>query len=252
MSALIEATGMTVKAGAKVLLEGVDLRAQAGEIQALVGPNGAGKTTLLKALLGLIPHEGQAWVSGTPMAGMSVEQRAQKVAYVPQFTLLTARVSGWDVVAQGRFAHGGAGGKDREIVQRALIDTDCEGLADRPFAVCSGGERSRLLLARALATEAPLLLLDEPTASLDMAHALHLYGLLKKLTAKGKGIVVVQHQLSEALRWSDKVLVLNHGKLVASGSTHQVMTPTLIEEVFGLQVRHDGIAFDLVEGGDAS
>lgn len=252
MPAQLEAKGVSVRVGQKTLLDRVDLKAEAGQVLALVGPNGAGKTTLLKALLGLRPHTGTVQVCGRPLAALSTTERARQIAYVPQSTLLTARVTGRDVVAQGRFAHGEAHPNHQQAIDRALKDTDCQGLGNRPFAVCSGGERSRLLLARALATEAPLLLLDEPTASLDLAHGLHLHSLLRQLAAAGKTIVIVQHQLADALRWSDSVLVLKNGQHVASGATKAVLTAALIEEVFGLRLRHDGIAFDLAQVNDAN
>ena len=248
MAALLEAQGISVQVGAKTLLNEVDLSAESGELLSLIGPNGAGKTTLLKSLLGLIPHRGEVLINGQSLAVMTPQERARQAAYVPQFTLLSARLSGRDVVAQGRFAHRGQGFSQRDhsaVVDRALADTDCSELSERPFAVCSGGERSRLLLARALATEAPLLLLDEPTASLDLAHALHLYALLRRLAQQGKGIVMVQHQLSDALRWSDRTLVLHRG-VVAAGATKTVLTEELMQKVFGLRMRHEGLEFDLV------
>ena len=245
MASLLESQNISVTVRNNLLLDSINLKAEAGQILSLVGPNGAGKTTLLKALLGLIPHQGTVRVLGQPLKEMSFLERACQVAYVPQFTLLTARLTGREVVAQGRFAHDGNGYNETQIIDQALKDTDCETLADRPFGVCSGGERARLLLARALATEAPLLLLDEPTASLDQAHTLHLYELLKKLIANGKGIVLVQHQLAEALRWSDKVFVLNKGRQVICGTTTKVLTPLLIQEIFGLNIHYDGITFEL-------
>lgn len=252
MTALLDAQGISVHAGSKALVTEVDVTVEAGQIVALVGPNGAGKTTLLKALLGLIAHQGSTRVNGQLLSSLTPEQRAQQVAYVPQMSLLTARVTGRDVVAQGRFAHRGQGSDDKHAIAQALAETDCEELADRPFSVCSGGERARLLLARALATGAPLLLLDEPTASLDIAHALQLFQLLRRLADAGKGMVVVQHQLSDALRWSDQAVVLNQGRRVAAGPTSEVLTPSLIKEVFGLHMRHDGVAFDLIGAKNAT
>lgn len=246
MSPLLEAQGISVHVGQKTLVDNVDLTAHAGQILSLIGPNGAGKTTLLKSILDLIPHQGLVRVADRQLSTLSLDERARQVAYVPQFTLLTARLSGRDVVAQGRFAHRGLATNNAAVIDQALRQTDCADLADRPFAVCSGGERARLLLARAIATEAPLLLLDEPTAALDLAHALHLYALLRRLADSGKGIVMVQHQLADALRWSDQVLVLKDGQRVAAGITAEVLNEHLVQDVFGLRMRRDGLAFDLV------
>ena len=245
MSPLLEAQGISVQVGQKTLVDKVDLTAHAGQILSLIGPNGAGKTTLLKSILDLIPHQGLVRVADRQLSTLSLDERARRVAYVPQFTLLTARLSGRDVVAQGRFAHRGLATNNAAVIDQALRQTDCADLADRPFAVCSGGERARLLLARAIATEAPLLL-DEPTAALDLAHALHLYDLLRRLAESGKGIVMVQHQLADALRWSDQVLVLKDGRRVAAGITTEVLNENLVQDVFGLRMRRDGLAFDLV------
>lgn len=247
MAALLEARGVGVRVGDCPIIEGVDLEVDAGTICALLGPNGAGKTTLLKAILGLIDRVGDVRIDGDDIARLDGPARARLVGYVPQLSLLTARLTGHEVVAQGRFAHRGRAGRGGHgaAIRAALEATDCAHLADRAYAVCSGGERARLLLARALATEARVLLLDEPTASLDLAHALHLHALLRRLAGEGKAIVVVQHQLGDALRWSHTAAVLHRGRRVAAGPVAEALSDDLMRDVFGLVVRRDGVSFEL-------
>ena len=248
MAPLLDARGVGVRVGDCPIIEGVDLAVEAGSVCALLGPNGAGKTTLLKAILGLVSREGEVRVGGEDLDRLDGAARARLVGYVPQISLLTARLTGREVVALGRYAHRGApvrGRGDAAAIADALEATDCAHLTDRAFSVCSGGERARLLLARALATEAPVLLLDEPAAALDLAHALHLHALLRRLADEGRAIVVVQHQLGDALRWSDDAVVLHRGRRVACGPVAGTLSDALLRDVFGLVAARGGVSFEL-------
>lgn len=204
---MIAARGLAVTRGGTAVLHGIDLDIAAGECVVLAGPNGAGKSTLLRALAGLLPYAG---------AVTRPEPRAEKVAYLPQ-----GAASAWDltlrqVAALGRVPHGGAdpGG----AVGRALEDCGLAGLADRPISTVSGGEARRAMLARALATESQVLLLDEPLADLDPAHGFAVLALLRRVAVAGRAVIAVLHAPELAAPFATRLLVLHQGYLVADGT----------------------------------
>jgi iron complex transport system ATP-binding protein len=207
-----------------------------GQHTVVLGPNGAGKTTLMRALLGLCPFEGSVRVQGREFTSLSPVERARLVAYVPQRSQLSAALSVEEVVMQGRFAHHGnftrPGADERERVRAVLGETDLLHLATRSFQRLSGGEQRRVLLARALATEASVICLDEPTAFLDLSHALELFHLLSSLRDAGRTIVSVLHDLHDARRWADRALVLHQGRLRYEGSAD--VPREVIQEVYGV------------------
>ncbi len=230
----------------------VSLAVEAGAVTGVLGPNGAGKSSLLLALLGALADgldAGEVTLEGRPLSAWSAGERAQRVAYVPQTTELTAPLSVRSVVAMGRQARTGWSpwsqlGAD-EVVDDAMARTDVTGLSERRFDELSGGEQRRVLLARALATEARVVLLDEPAASLDVGHALSLYGRLRELAADGYAVVVVLHDLDDALRFTDRALLLREGREVAMGPTPEVITPERIETVYGVRMRREaGLRFE--------
>jgi iron complex transport system ATP-binding protein len=192
-------------------------------------------------VVGLQPlHRGTVTIGNRDAHLLPADRRAMLMAYVPQRSRLAARLSAQAVVELGRFPHRGnaigLSATDHQVVSQALEDTDCAYLTDRAFNSCSGGEQARLLLARALATEAPYLLLDEPAANLDVSHALDLFALLRTLADTGRAIIVVMHQLEHALRWADQALVMNRARAVASGPCQEILTPELVAEVYGVQM----------------
>ncbi len=223
--------------GAKLVLEQVRFGCEPGTHLAILGPNGAGKTTLLKALLGLLEFEGEVHIGGQLLAQMPSRLRARHIAYVPQRSDLNAGLRVREVVMQGRFAHHrglGLGSlADRQAVDAALEMTDVVSLAGRSYLELSGGEQRRVLLARALATEAPIIVLDEPTAGLDLCHGLLLFQRLGELTARGQTVVTVLHDLRDAERWCDRALLLERGRVCYEGSA--ALPQRLVKQVYGVQ-----------------
>lgn len=234
----LSATGIRVRTRSFDIVRDVSFHLAEGEILALMGPNGAGKTTLVKAVLGLIAAQGSVSVAGRALSDAA--SRARHLAYVPQQSRLIAALSAREVVELGRFPHRGSrlglSADDTRVVDRALQQTDCSYLEQRRFDQCSGGEQARLLLARALATEAPVLFLDEPAASLDIAHRLQLYALLRRLADGGHSILVVMHHIDDALQWADRCVLMDSGRICASGSVAEVLDGPTVAQVYGVEM----------------
>lgn len=250
-SPLLVAAGMHVLRGARTVVEGFELSAAPGFVYALTGPNGAGKSSALKALAGLLPSSGQLQVAGRPLQSLSPRERAKLLAYVPQQSLLQSGISVREVVLQGRYAHDPVWPhkhKHAVAIEQAMRETDVLALAERPWNQLSGGEQRRVLLARALATEAPVILLDEPTTSLDVAHALQLLLVLRELAKQGRCIVAVLHDLDQVARYADHSVLLQHGKSVAAGPTAEVITTENIRAVYGVElVPQSALGYRLVD-----
>lgn len=242
MANALEASALTVLRGERAILRDVSLAAEYGSLLAIVGPNGAGKSTLLKAMAGLIDHAGSVRIDGTERSALSFQMRARAVGYVPQRSLLAAGISVADVIAQARFAHrrGFSLSRKRDgVVERVLARTDLCKLRDRTYDSLSGGEQRRVLVARALASEAKLLLLDEPTAGLDVAHVLHFFGLLSSLRAEGYALVCVLHDLTDVRRHADQTLLLESGRLVRAGATCEVLQTDQVRSVYGVHTHEN-------------
>ncbi len=215
-------------------LRDVSLQLGPGRLIGLVGPNGSGKSTLLQALAGLLPATGEVRWNGRALTEIPIFDRARQLAWVPQEVQFEFGFSVRSVVAQGRYAHGddGAG------VDEALARMDLTALADRPVNRLSGGERHRVLLARALATEAPIQIWDEPLAALDARHALKTLALAHDRRTAGGTLVLSLHDLRLA-HCLDEVVVLHEGALAAHGAPADVLTPALLRDVFGVQARQE-------------
>lgn len=235
----LEAREVTVAFDDRIVLADVSLAAHRGEVLGLLGPNGAGKSTLLKALAGLLPCDG-CCLDGRPIRDVPPRERARQLAYLPQ-----GNASHWpmvvaDVVALGRLPHQDGrrqlSSEDRHAIRLAIEETGVQDLVDRPMNKLSGGERARVLLARALAVDARSLLADEPTAHLDVNHQLALLRLLRRRADSGHAVILVLHDLSAALRFCDRVAVLADGRLVAEGRPADVLTDELLERRFGIEV----------------
>jgi iron complex transport system ATP-binding protein len=232
---------LQVRLGGVSILESISLCVAAGEMVGLVGPNGSGKTTLLRAVAGLIPSRGRVELQGAVLEVLSPRAVAQRVARVPQSTSLDPNLGLFaeEVVLAGRSPHLGrfqwetAG--DRALAHRAMHDTLTEHLAERLAAELSGGERQRVFLARALAQEPRLLLLDEPTANLDLGHQLRVLELVRSLTESGQvGAVAAIHDLELATRFCDRLVLLNRGRVVAEGAPATVLTVERLRQVYGV------------------
>ena len=237
---LLEARHLTVVRGKRRLLHDVSIAVEAGEILALVGPNGAGKSTFMKALAGILPYQGKIVLDGNPAETLPRGGRARLVAYVPQHSTLDAPMLAREVVAQGRFAHrdgwGRASRDDASAIAHALEATQAIHLAERPFSRLSYGERRLVLLARALATGARILLLDEPTAALDVAHALSLLHRLRDLAGRGHAVIVALHHLDEVAEFCERALLLRQGRAVCAGPVAEVVATAPVREVFGVEL----------------
>jgi len=221
------------------VLDGVTVTAAVGELVALAGPNGSGKSTLLRTLLGLLPpRAGSVELFGEPVETLSRVHIARLAAFVPQGFATDFELTVRELVAMGRTPHLGrfrpAGDADRSAVADALRDTGLEALADRPFPELSGGERQRVVLARAFAQGSRLLVLDEPTASLDLAHAYRLMHLVRERVDAGGAAVVALHDLPLAARFADRLVLLSDGKVRADGPVEEVLTPAALRDVFGV------------------
>lgn len=233
----LTAKGARLALGNRTVLDAVDLTLPAGRITAVVGPNGAGKSTLLRAFAGLVtPTAGEITLDGRPLAARSLPELARALAYLPQERAVHWPLSARAVVALGRLPHNGASTAEADdtVIDGALAAMDIADLADRPVVELSGGERARVLVARALAQQTTLLLADEPTAGLDPAHALALFELFTRLAADGRTVVVALHDLTLAARFAHHVVLLAGGGVAATGLPADVLTPRYLEPAFGV------------------
>lgn len=248
----LEVRNLRVRLGSREVLKRVSLRAEFGRVTAILGPNGAGKSSLLRAVAGIIDGEGEVLLSGVPARGIEARERAKQVSFVPQQSLLRMAMQVRTVVALGRYAHRNGLARstsaDDAAIHEALEETDSLQFAERAFTELSFGEQKRVMIARALATGARTLLLDEPTASLDVEHSLRLFVLLRALAAQGRCIVVVLHHLDEALNFSDEVALIKAGELLAHGAAREIITPERVRALYGVDMVYGGgLGFRLPE-----
>ncbi len=239
----LETRGMDVRyAGSPgLVLTDVSMAVEPGTLYSVLGPNGAGKSTLLRALLGLVePARGSALVAGRVAGSWKPRERARRVGMVPQSESFHFPLSVEDLVSMGRYPHlsalGAPRARDREVVAEALARCDAGELAERRVDTLSGGELQRVRIARALAQEPATLVLDEPTASLDLAHEMEILELLRGVVATGRTVLMTTHHLDLAARYSDRMLLLDRGRVAAEGSPAQVLTAQNVERVFGWPV----------------
>ena len=221
-------------------VRGVSLEIARGGILGILGPNGSGKTTLLRLLAGLIrPASGQVLLNGRPLRTLSRRQVAREIAVVPQETRLAFDFTVHEVVLMGRFPHLGAfqleGDEDARLAREALEDTGTAHLAGRMFPTLSGGEKQRVIIAAALAQAASVMLLDEPTASLDPGYQLEIASLLRRLNARRQvTLAVASHDLNFAASLCTDLALLRQGRVAAAGPTESVLTPGHIRSVYGV------------------
>lgn len=239
---MLEAQNIVIGYGAREIVSGASFRLRAGEALAVVGANGAGKTTLLKSLNASLPvKSGEITLDGKNLHDYSRREIARRIAVVAQETETKFPVSVSEFVLSGRFAHGGAFGWETEndlaIAANVLATCDLENFENRLMNQLSGGERQRVVFARALCTEAKILLLDEPTANLDFAHqALMFRTVRERCKRNGAAAVIITHDLNLASEFADEILLLRNGETVAKGAPEAVLTAKNLREVFAVEV----------------
>ncbi len=228
-------------AGAPEAVAGVSLRLARGEVVGVIGPNAAGKSTLARLCCGLLkPQQGSVSLQGEPLSRLSRRERARRVAFLPQHPPHDLSFTAHEVALMGRAPHLGLwsleGPRDLDRARAALQEVDALDLGDRPVSQLSGGERQRVFLARAFAQEAALLVLDEPTAALDLAHQVLLVNALRRRAREGGGALLVLHDLALAGAACDRLALLDRGRVVADGTAEEVLRPAVLSPVYGTDV----------------
>ena len=236
----IDARSVTFSVDAKRLLDRVDLHADRGQFIGLIGPNGAGKSTLLRAISSVLKfQQGAVSLEGEDLRSLAAKRIASTLALVPQIAPYTQGFTTFELVLMGRYPHMGRlqveGEHDDRIAGEAMRLTETEAFAERTLDTLSGGERQRVFLARALAQEPRILLLDEPTSNLDILHQLKILTLVRQLVDDGLTAVAAIHDLNLASRFCDRLVVLAEGRVLAEGLAAEVLTPETIEEAFGVR-----------------
>jgi len=235
---MIKIQNISVNYASRQVLKNVSLEIKQGEIFALLGPNGSGKSTLLRALSGILPvARGSISLAGQPLTMLNPAERARWISVVPQNVFLPPAFTAWETVLLGRTPYinflGQLSARDKEIARCALEKVDALALAARCMGELSGGEQQRILLARALAQAAPILLLDEPTSFLDLSHQMSLLNLVNKLAREEKlTVVIALHDLNLAARYADRIAMLVDGQIRALGTVRQVLRADVIADAY--------------------
>lgn len=229
---------VSVQLGPRPALTDVSLSLKGGDFIGLIGPNGAGKSTLIKSILGLVPSTGTLAIDGRLLVKLDAPERARLLSYVPQERDVAWPLSVEKVVALGRTPYlqpmRGLTDRDGARVEEAMAEADVLVLRDRLLSELSGGERARVLIARALAQDTPILLADEPTAGLDPSHQISLMKVLAGLAQRGRIVVASLHELSLAARWCTRLVLLDRGRVAADDAPQHVLTEANIAEVYGI------------------
>ena len=236
--ARVEVLGLSAGYGRTRVLDAVRLTVEPGGWLAVIGPNGSGKSTLLRSVLGFHAHEGQVRIDGVPTTGMHRRDRARTMAYAPQTPVLPEGVTTRDFVTLGRTPHrpllAAPRDVDRQVVADVMERLGLDDLADRPLTTLSGGEQQRAVLARALAQQPRVLLLDEPTAALDLGHAQQVLDLVDRLRRQdGLTVVSTLHDLTLAGQYADRLALLSGGRVAAEGPPDEVLTPAALHTHYG-------------------
>jgi len=242
MAPLLKLEGLTVSYGQRLALQDITLQLPLGKVMALIGPNGAGKSTLIRAASGILPgYAGKIHINGDEISDLTTMQRARSIAVVPQAVSLPPAFTAWETVMMGRTPYlnflGQTSASDETIVRAALARVDALDFSDRRVGELSGGEQQRILLARALAQSTPILLLDEPTAHLDMQYQVALMRTISRLAHEDNlAVMIALHDLNLASRYADLVALLIHGRLDAVGDPGDVLTVERISNAYNLPV----------------
>ena len=239
-SPAIDAQAVTFSVDAKHLLDGVDLRAERGQFVGLIGPNGAGKSTLLRAISNVLGYqEGSVSLHGADLKSLPARKVAELLALVPQIAPYTQGFTAFELVLMGRYPHLGRfqveGEADDRIAMEAMRLTETESFTTRTLDTLSGGERQRVFLARAVAQQPRVLLLDEPTSNLDILHQLKILGLVRRLVNDGLTAIAAIHDLNLAARYCDRLVLLDEGRVVTDGRPEEVLTAETLESAFGVR-----------------
>jgi iron complex transport system ATP-binding protein len=236
---VLEVSDLSVALGGRDVINALSCSLQAGTVVGLIGPNGSGKSTFLKAILSLLPYRGSIRFSGQDLAGMAAKARAKCIAYLPQDGEVIWPIAVDDVVMLGRAPYRSGlappSAADSAAVEAALIAMDLVAVRKRSARMLSGGERSRVLMARALAQHTPLLLADEPTTGLDPAHQIGLMETFRNMAREGKTVLASLHDLALAAQWCDRLLLLHEGRIVSAGAAQEVLTPSALKQVYGVE-----------------
>jgi ABC-type cobalamin/Fe3+-siderophores transport system ATPase subunit len=231
---------LTFERGGRRILDSIGVQLASGSVTAVLGPNGAGKSTLLGCMAGLLrPSYGVVELDETSLASLAADERARRIAFLPQIPEISWPVDVATLVALGRipFRHRASDAENEAAVRRAMQATRTTQWSQRTVTTLSGGERARVLLARVLAGESDWLLADEPFAGLDPAHQFEAADLLRSLATQGHGVVLTIHDLALAARIADRVVVLQHGRIVADGTPEEALTPPTMREVYGIDAQ---------------
>lgn len=237
----LEARDLSMGYAQTRIIEGLDLQIPSGQVSAIVGPNGCGKSTLLAGLARLHkPISGSVLLDGKAIGGLPSREVARRLALLPQDATAPDGLTVSELIRFGRQPHQSLlrqwSEEDQAIVDAALVAADLKELADRPLESMSGGQRQRAWIAMAIAQATPLLLLlDEPTSALDLGHQIEVFELIRQLSAAGKTVVMVVHDLSSACRYADHLIAMHQGRIVASGRPEEVVTSELVEQLYGVR-----------------
>ncbi|MGA8942625.1 MAG: heme ABC transporter ATP-binding protein [Thermoactinomyces sp.] len=238
---MLKATGLVKKLGQQLVLKGISLEARAGEMLGIIGPNGSGKSTLLSILSGEEkPDQGSVWLQGRPLHAYSMQERARQLAVLTQEQVSDLSFTAEEIVLMGRHPYHrsffGPTPEDEQIVSRVMEETETQRMKHHRFAELSGGERQRVSIARVMAQEPKLLMLDEPTTYLDVHYQLAVLDRLKRWQKNSLlTVIIVLHDLNLAAQYCDSLLVLKDGRQVRYGTVRQVIEPRLVEEVYGIK-----------------
>ena len=242
MTATLEARSILVTRGGRTILQDASLRVDPHRLTAVIGPNGGGKSTLLRALAGLWPvSAGEVYFNELPLYRLDRREIARRIAFVPQDTRIDFAFSVREIVGMGRHPHRGRfsaeSGADRSAIDAAIERCDVAHLRERDANTLSGGERQRVLIARSLAAQPEIILLDEPTANLDIEHSLGILELCKELAEEGQAVAIALHDLNAVARYADAVALIDKGRITSVGAPQDVLTPGAFERIFGVQAR---------------
>ena len=238
---LLACQNLTISRPGQIVLEDISFTVGKGEVVILLGSNGSGKSSLIKTIAGILPvQKGQILINNKEIKEISHKELSKTISYAAQNNDFDLSINVFDFVALGRYPHQGIWPKfspiDKQKVDEALQITNLYSLADKPISKISGGEQQRALLARSFVTDAPLMLLDEPSASLDIKHQLDLFKLIGELQSMGKGILIALHDINDAIKLGNKIILLCNGKIVFSGQANDSSFIKKLEETYQIKV----------------